>query len=291
MVILMDNFQKQEILKSSGEIGTFSKTHWIKEAESKYTSAILLRNIGYNEHEKYEQAIHAKLKRHQKELVIFQHLDTISSVKKSSILLIGYALELLLKSCMVSLLINSPKEILEITLKKYSHNLVKIANELQLNLTKQQKYILEKLGSYITLETRYPITASSIDEYSKKQHEINDIILNDGMFSEIDVLYQEIKLITSQIDGQPDNMKFHDRLEMGLDGFITYRCGGPIPPTFIIKYSSEQIEKQSDNINEIKRLIQLKNKDNKSIFSMLMEKHWDDSVFYKIHAKNGLTKT
>lgn len=287
----MDNIQKQEMLKSSGEIGTFSKTHWIKEAESKYMSAILLRNIGYNEHEKYEQAIHAKSKKHQKEMEIFQHLDTISSVKKSSILLIGYALELLLKSCIVSLLISSPKEILEITLKKYSHNLVKIANELQLNLTKQQKYILEKLGSYITLETRYPITASSIDEHSKKQREINDIILNDSVFSEIDILYQKIKLITSQIDGQPDNMKFYGRLEMGLDGFITYRCGGPTPPTFIIKYSSEQIEKKSDNINEIKSLIQLKNKNDKSIISMLMEKHWDYSVFYKIHARNGLTKT
>ncbi|TOM65991.1 hypothetical protein CGH71_23780, partial [Vibrio parahaemolyticus] len=91
-------------LKSSGEKGVFNKYDWVREAGNKLISAKLLRDSAAKkriefERLKSEKEIH-KERPNSKE--VFEILNVISSANKSSVLLLGYALELLLKSGVVS---------------------------------------------------------------------------------------------------------------------------------------------------------------------------------------------
>ena len=279
-------------LKPSGEKGIYNKLDWVKEADSKMTSARLLRGCASDKKKEYE---HLKIQKKEQGLrasskEVFDILDVRESANKSSILLLGYSIELLLKAGIVSLLIYAPKYLLEKKVRSYSHALCKIAKDLHVELTIEEDNLLQLLSSYIVRETRYPVTAESVQDYCDQVNSITALVSSDEQFSLGVNLYSKIRSLISEIDGTPDNMKIYCRLEMEIDGFVTFRIGGPLPPTFIIKYCSTQIERHIDNLDTIKELIKDKNISNMSMQSRLMEKSWDTAVFYMVSDKKGLTR-
>ncbi|WP_281545546.1 hypothetical protein [Grimontia sp. SpTr1] len=281
-----------EPLQPSGETGVHNKFDWVKESESKLISAQLLRDVARL---KYDQFVSLKEQKHSNgqrlsSNEVSEYLGARGSANKSSILLLGYAIELLLKAGIVSLLLYSPKYLLEKKVRSYGHDLNQIAQDLHIPLTKEQLILLERLSSYIVRETRYPVTAESVEDYCNQVNEITRWVTDEVQFELGINLYSQIKQLIDEIDGTTDNMKIYCRLEMEVDGFVTFRIGGPLPPVFIIKYCTSQVEQKIDNLETIKRLIEAKNQTNKSLESHLMEKSWESAVFYKTSEKKGLTK-
>ncbi|MEZ8949328.1 hypothetical protein AB6E77_12815 [Vibrio sp. 10N.247.311.18] len=97
-------------LKSSGEKGIFNKFDWVKEADSKLISAKLLRENGNQKTLELESLMTTTSYTSSD---VFEVLTIKDAAYKSSVLMLGYALELLLKSGVVSLLISAPKDLLE----------------------------------------------------------------------------------------------------------------------------------------------------------------------------------
>lgn len=279
-------------LKPSGEKGIYNKLDWVKEADSKLTSARLLRGCASDKKKELE---HLRILKKEQGMrptskEVFDILDVRDSANKSSILLLGYSIELLLKAGIVSLLIYAPKYLLEKKVRSYSHALCEIAIDLHVELTEEEDNLLQLLSSYIVRETRYPVTAKSVQDYCNQVNSIAALVSSDVQFSLGVDLYNKIRNLITEIDGTPDNMKIYCRLEMEADGFVTFRIGGPLPPVFIIKYCSTQIEHHIDNLDTIKELLKDKNISNKSIHSHLMEKSWDTAVFYRVSKKKGLSR-
>lgn len=274
-------------LKSSGEKGIFNKFDWVKEADSKLISAKLLRENGNQKALEFESLVKTASCTSSE---VFEVLIIKDAAYKSSVLMLGYAIELLLKSGVVSLLISAPKDLLEKKVKDYSHNLVSVALDLGMNLSESEIKLLKTLSSYIINETRYPVTSESVEDYCNKTNEINAFIANDKCFYEGVEFYSNLKKIINDIDGTPDNMKIYSRMEMERDGYIIFRIGGSLPPVIIVKYCQTQIDANTNTLDTVKGLIINKNKQNMSIHSHLMESSWDAALFFSVNKKRGLTR-
>ncbi|WP_318415959.1 hypothetical protein [Photobacterium leiognathi] len=274
-------------LKSSGEKGIFNKYDWIKEADKKLISAKLLREAAYCnkiELENKKQIEYLTSKE------IFEIVNVIESANKSSILLLGYALELLLKSGIVSLLIHAPKNILEKKVRAYSHDLLEIAKDLHFELSNEECSLLETLSSYIIRETRYPVAPESLLDYNSKTNDIVFFVSNDENFTLGLSVFNRLKEFVKSLDGTSDDIKFHTRMEMENNGYVVFRTGGHLPPIFIVKFCQTQIELGTNNLCTVKKLLLEKNQVNKTIHSHLMEKSWDSAYFFVVSGKKGLMR-
>ncbi|WP_156103978.1 hypothetical protein [Shewanella mangrovi] len=278
-------------LKSSGEKGIFNKYDWVKEADGKLISAKLLRECALKKQLEFDTLKNKKKINGQKltSKEAFEIINVRESANKSSVLILGYAIELLLKSGIVSLLINAPKKLLEKKVKSYSHNLVNIALDLHFPLSNKERHLLEILGSYIIRETRYPVIPSSTNDYCEQVNNITEFISSETNFVLGVQLFERLRGFIKDIDGTPDNIKFSSRMEMEENGYITFRIGGRLPPVFIVKFCQTQISAGIATIETVKSLLIEKNKVNKSIHSNLMEKYWDKAIFYIVDDKKGLT--
>ncbi|ABI37411.1 hypothetical protein Shewmr4_0331 [Shewanella sp. MR-4] len=292
-MILNNNSLMETPLKSSGEQGIFNKLDWVKEADGKLISAKLLREIALNKKLELDALQARKIidgeKLTSKE--VFEIYNIQESANKSSVLILGYAIELLLKSGVVSLLINAPKNLLEKKVKAYSHKLLNIALDLHFSLSSEEQHLLETLSSYIIRETRYPVTPNSINDYCEKTNQIRTFISSEYQFSLGVQFFERLRSFIKDIDGTSDNIKFHSRMEMEKNGYITFRVGGCLPPVFIVKFCQSQISSGTATIDTVKYLLIEKNKVSKSIQSNLMEKYWDKAIFYTVNDKKGLIKT
>ncbi|MEZ9422489.1 hypothetical protein AB4186_03430 [Vibrio lentus] len=277
-------------LKSSGEKGLFNKYDWVKEADNKLISAKLLRDSANHKKIEFNRLNLDKNKSRDRltSKEVFEILSVVESANKSSVLLLGYALELLLKSGVVSLLIHAPKTLLEKKVRAYSHNLLEIASELHIKLSNEEHDLLETLSSYIVRETRYPVTPESLEDYSSKTNAIAIFVSNDENFQLGVSLYKKIKELVDSIDGTPENIKLHTRMEMEENGYVIFRIGGYLPPVFIIKFCQTQLDSGTDKLSTVKELLLEKNKLNKTIHSHLMEASWDTASFFIVAGKQGL---
>jgi hypothetical protein len=279
-------------LKSSGEHGLFNKNHWVQEARGKLISAKLLRECAFEKQSEFDSIRTFReangLRLTSKE--VFDILSVRDSARKSSILILGYAIELILKSGIVSLLINAPKIILEKTLRNYGHNLLIIAKELHLDLSPEEMSLLKTLSGYIVNETRYPVTPSSITDYCKQSNKITQFVSDEVNFTRGVTFFNRVDKVIADIDGTSENMKIHTRMAMEQNGYLTFRIGGKLPPIVIIKFCQSQIDAGTDTLETLKSLLIEKNKSDAGMNSHLMEKHWDSIVFYRVDKENLIKK-
>lgn len=282
----------EQPIKSSGEHGIFKKHDWIKEADGKLISAKLLRECAKNAQIKFNNLAKDSdgNANHPISKKAFEYLEEKNSAHKSSILLLGYAIELLLKAGIVSLLISAPKSLLENTVKCYSHKLLNIANDLQLKLSKEEQNLLKNLSSYIIQETRYPVTPTSTAEYCEKTNIITLFVADDTQFNLGVNLFNNLRRVILDIDGTRNDTKFYCRMEMDKNGYIIFRAGGSLPPVFIIKYCDTQIASELNTLSHVKVLLSRKNKEDMTIHSRLMEKTWDSATFFVVNEKKGLKR-
>ncbi|MEZ9548770.1 MULTISPECIES: hypothetical protein [Vibrio] len=274
-----------EPLRASGEKGVHSKIDWINEAESKLVSALILREAAKEKLLELKQITSSRRASSQD---VFNLLQPRESANKSSFLLLGYAIELLLKSGVVSLLIYAPKHLLERKVQNYSHNLLRISDDLHIKLNKAERGLLTKLSSFIVNETRYPVTVNSIQEYCEKTNKITAQLSSEKLFELGVGIYENIKSVIQDIDGTEQNPKLYNKVDIDSDGYVTFRVGGSLPPILIIKYSGNQVTFGKNNLSDLKLLIE--HNYSNCIQSHLMLKSWDYADIYLVCEKKGLTK-
>jgi hypothetical protein len=279
-------------LKSIGEYGIFNKNHWLHEADGKLISAKLLREAALGKQSEF--GFLQEIKETNGEALtskeVFEILGAKDSANKSSILILGYAIELLLKSGIVSLLINAPKKLLDKKVKAYSHNLLSIAQDLHLKLSARETNLLDTLSKYIVKETRYPVTPRSVKDYCNQSNKITQFVSNEENFLLGVEFFNRLRSFINDVDGTSDNMKIHGRMTMKKNGYLTFRIGGELPPIVILKFCQSQIDSGTDTLDTFKYLLAEKNMSDGSINSYLIEKYWDSIVFYRVDEKIGIRK-
>ena len=254
--------------------GIFERYQWENDAKGYLFSSKTLRNYSL------EKTI--ELKRLQDAI---RHKEIVANIvereylNKSSLLLLGFGIELVLKSGVLALYRGVSKDIFKNDIKtKYSHKLADLAKDLFLDLTKEEISLLMKMKVFIEKEIKYPLEISNDEEYIKKYNQRANEIWDDNKYSVWVELYNKIKCQIRGIDHCEEDAMHGGYWQISTDEYIHYRRGGKLPPIIIIKDSIKRDKKTE----ELKSFI-LQHID-ESPYRIYIEKDWDITILYQVNS-------
>lgn len=266
------------------DVGIFSSRQWINESEIQMTSSSLLREIGRQKLSEVK-SIQNKIKDGQHELreKVLPLVHEKESAFKSSILLIGYATELALKSGVVHFYRGLPKSLVLKGLKKYGHKLKEMAVDLGLPLSRDEAGFLKEMRDFIEEESRYPVNPEDETSYSETWNMLNRKLQDNSYYNEIGQLYQKIYDFVKKIDSDRNNPSSVWHSTIDQDGYLVYRFGGNIPSRATVRYSSEQIANNESDLESLKTTLNLHAIEYATLKHLLI--NWDNTVWFE-HVSN-----
>lgn len=250
----MKNDYRTQLLQGDfKEKGAFNSKAWRKEANTHIVSSRTLRGIADELHMEILDA----MKSGQPISEQTSNIDRMKSLHKSSILLMGYALEMVLKSGVISLFTNLPRKNLEnMVRKKIGHKLKEAAKFIELPTTQHERSILGKMNDLVVADARYPITPIDDPSYNKKYNHLNAIISDSDFYLQTISLYEKANSHVKSIKGTTEDSISYGAVRIDDDGVAAYRSGGCISDRLLVSYSSTQKENGETNISDLRKILE-----------------------------------
>lgn len=248
--------------------GDLSHRDWQKEGEHLYISARHMRLSFLQEIRKIQRAVTIK----DQIKVIPKAHQKINAFPKAAMLLLGYAVEMYLKSGLAKLLLGCGEELFRCTLREYSHNFRNLAYDLHLSLDEQCLLDLASLSSFVKNEARYPVSVGPdetyVDAFNKRSRSMD----NAKDFRRFCLLAKRIRRQVNLINNNSKAPATLHSWTVDGDGYLAFRLGGNLPAHAIMRYSSLQSRSPSpfENMAELA-------KEN----SMVCRIYWDTLKFYE----------
>ncbi|MED5523171.1 MAG: hypothetical protein VX447_00245 [Pseudomonadota bacterium] len=268
---------KVEAIKGITEKGIFNKNSWINEAENHIYSSSLLNDHSKKSREKLNALTDKRnktgIKSNTKE--ILNLIKKVEASSKSSLLLLGYSIELYLKAGLVRLHQNTTREDFHKLLRrKYSHNLKESAKLLGIELSRDDEIRLDRIKELVLDEARYPVTPVDPLEYIGQANKVNSAVWSKTLYSDCLVLAQKIKDHVQSIDADTQNPAIFARFQISDDGYCAFRFGGNLPSYLLVHYSKIQVEENTNSPDHLLELIINHAPD--SICKRIIENHRDE---------------
>lgn len=234
------------------ELGVFKKSEWVSEGDSLKNSSKALNELSQSTKSELDFLVSKRKegRKNSNSKNIVDLIKTVESYKKSSILLLGYSIEMYLKAGLVCLHQYTVRDdFVELLRKKYSHNLSLVAQLLGISLSSKEIESLDRLKDLVLDEGRYPITPLSEDEYISQVNKLNQEIWSVKQYKAWEELASKIEDSVRKIDSDSSNPVSFTRYQIDDDGYCVFRFGGNLPAYLLAKYSTEQKENGGNNPN------------------------------------------
>ena len=244
----------------------YGKSSWLKEADRHFISAKLLRRIKKRRRTRFRNSADDSNR--------LGHVLAMDATTHSSMLLIGYAVELFLKAGITKLYVGCSKSLFEREIKHcYSHNLVKLAKDVEFPLLSHNRRRLKRLKKIILSEGRYPNFANNRKEEMEFQNKRAGQFWSDDKFEDFCNLATSIREHVSHIDQDADNLAIYEYRGIDQDGYFAFRCGGKLSPRVTVKFSSVQRHHRTNNKRALKRLIW------ENLSNPQIKKYWETAQY------------
>jgi len=271
---------KKESIKSSGEHGQYNKADWLKESQLHLLSAKMLRECSAEKKERIKEQFQP-----EDQSKSLAGIDGLISQReagnKSSILIIGYAFEMLLKAGLVCLYVDVPRKILRKDFRvTYGHNLRMMAEEIEAPTDDDELDKLDLLSDWLIGDARYPIEPTNERNYTQKLRVVRRKFWDDEEFVDLLELYEKINSFVSTIDASEDDPKSRQKWKMDDDGLFVYRTGGKLKDRIIVKFSKQQKGNGEDNKDSLRAL--LPNIVKNSPYEQYLSDNWETIKFMEI---------
>ena len=220
----------------------YDKSSWLKEADRHLMSAKLLRSIRKRRRSRFRNSADRSDR--------MGHILAMDATVHSSMLLIGYAVELFLKAGLTQLYVGCSKSLFQKQVKRYGHDLVKLAESIELPSLPQNCARLKQLEKIIRSEGRYPCFTNNRTEAMEFQNQRARRFWSDDKFKDFCNLATLIREHVSHID-----QAIYINRRIDQDGYFAFRCVGNLSPRVTVKFSSVQKANGSNNQKALKRFI------------------------------------
>ncbi|MBV1929543.1 MAG: hypothetical protein KUG81_08545 [Gammaproteobacteria bacterium] len=269
------------------ELGVFKKDEWVSEGESLNKSSKALNELSQSSKSELDFLVSQRKegRNNSNSKNIVDLIKTVESYKKSSILLLGYSIEMYLKAGLVCLHQHTARDnFVELLRKKYSHNLSKVAQLLGIPLSGEEIASLDRLKDLVLDEARYPITPLSEVDYINQVNKLNQKIWSVDQYQDWVELASKISDSVRKIDSDSSNPVSFSRYEINDDGYCVFRFGGNLPAYLLTKYSTEQKDNGSNNSEDLIELL-IENLP-ESITRSVISQHPDDIRVVNLGKRN-----
>ena len=278
------------LLSPMKRVGQYSPKEWMKESEAQLKSSVFLRDIAKSKKGEVERLLqNHRSKKHRLEAGLFQHLFDKDAANKSSFLLLGYAIELVLKAGVVKYCRGLPDALVKESVKKYSHKSEKMAIDLGMRLESGEKEMLVEMEQMVRADGRYPLSEEDSIKHIELYNKLNEKFRDEEYYDAFWDIYQKLFAAVKLLDNDRANPSHVMVNTIDQDGYLVVRHGGGLPIRATIKYSSEQKESNKGNLSSLKDLSLLKelltNNRSKCLSFEYILTNWNNANFYE-HGKN-----
>ncbi len=228
-------------------VGTCDPQSWINEGDGLIAAAKCNRELWRRRRKKYPP----EEDNYKVEMKLWKEMYGLS---RSSMLLLGYAVEMYLKAGLVKVYRNTPEILFKKEVRQYfKHNYFNIAKEIDFPFHLDDEKKFETLKSMVLYEARYPVDESDSSKNYKKENDRIRKFWDDKYFKKLVKLVNRVFKHVSHIDSDETNPAIFTKCTFGLDGYISLRFGGNLQARIIYKYSSDQKsdERKLQNLKKI----------------------------------------
>jgi hypothetical protein len=255
--------------------GIFNHGEWLKEGGGLFESARILRAAWLLKRRTFRR----ELRISERPPSFARSVTLLEGLPRSSVLLLGYAAEMYLKSGALRAYGHCPQALFERDLRKrFGHKLVVLAEEVEFPLSPEDRNQLQLLTDFIEEEARYPITPQEGVEYTRQWNARTRAAQDDKAFRGYCALVKAIHKHVGRIDQDESNPSVFMGQKIGDDGFIVQRIGGNLGPRVTYRPSSILIESGDTTPDAIKALL------DPDEHHILLH-YWDESVIVEDQPK------
>ena len=225
---------------SKASVGEFNPNEWKSEGDSLLLSSRLLRARWLQNRRQLLKRLKDRSFGCAENIIADRYLiDIDKSLSKSSILLVGYAVEMYLKAGLARFIVGCDEDLFAYLSKNYSHHYLRLATFIQYPANNQTQEDLEALAAAVKHDARYPISLSKGDNYIDQINQRRKRQADNVKYRRYCALASDISAYSSRLAGSSQSPLSHATTQVDKDGYIAYRLGGSLPPIITFKLSSE----------------------------------------------------
>ena len=245
--------------------GAYKATSWIKEGDNLLLSSIELRKTWEANRNNLRTYITTQ-KKPTEDIFIND-----SALSRSSILLLGYSLEMFLKAGLLKLYAYCPEALVRSELRNFGHKYSEISKRIYFEEAESDDGDFNILSRSVVEDARYPITPLEDTSYLDQLNEITALNRDPITYKRLETLARRVRAYVTKLNQDSSNPASFSARKTTFGYFVT-RIGGGLPPIVIYKSNT------SLNLSEIHQEI--------SNHSTILG-HWDTyKIFEDISKKN-----
>jgi hypothetical protein len=219
--------QNSQVVNQNSQ-GIFRFSNWKKEGDGLLIAAKALREQWLLNKDEVRQIITDQVTR-SPEVFTKDH-----ALARSSMLLLGYAVEMYLKGGLVKLYRYCPEKLVERELRVYGHQYELLAKRLGAPIAESQYLQLKGLAKSVVDEARYPVTPTIDGNFFDKLNSITRRNQGQSSFESLIGLVERIRDFVTRIDSDSDNPSSIQPRET-LWGYYVVRYGGHLASSIVFR--------------------------------------------------------
>ncbi|MBD4616919.1 hypothetical protein [Xanthomonas citri] len=154
---------------------------------------------------------------------------------RASVLLMGYAVEMYLKAGLAKWLVGCEKALLDVDVRQYGHDYVRLASDLEIDEAVAPRDLLSFLKNAVTLEARYPAQPNPGETPIEAINRRTSNLWNEETFKEICRLAKRLRDHVKLMNSDRRSPASTQRFELPAGGYLVMRRGGHLPSRVTVR--------------------------------------------------------
>ncbi|ELL1153983.1 hypothetical protein FA375_24590 [Pseudomonas aeruginosa] len=181
------------------------------------------------------------------------HLTNIDkALPKSSVLLMGYAIEMYLKASLARRMSGCAEELFShLSRKKFGHSYLKLAKFIEFPYTDVDQKHFQYLESAVISDARYPLSLKQGENYIDKCNSSRKKNTDRSEYRQYCDLARRLSQYATKIGGTRTSTVFTEGFTIDNDGYLSLRAGGGVSTRITFKLSSA-LKLQNDPLAVLK---------------------------------------
>lgn len=267
--------------------GQFSTDNWTNEGDGLLESSKKVREI-WGQHRSVISNKVAERNLGRKFEFETNDWPLLSGLPRSSMLLLGYAVEMYLKAGITKAYYGCSNDMFERDLKhRFGHNFNEMAEEISFTRDKGDTKNLHKLKKMVLVDARYPVFIKEGDSYSETINQQTSRIWSKEDYQSMVATVNKIRSYVKSIDNDSANPAYYVSFDIDNDGYLSFRTGGHLPTRITYRTSSAMRHRSETSISEVKAIFNSEYPSHKRLLNS-----WDHAFIYEDGSQpNGSAKT
>lgn len=208
--------------------GAYKASSWINEGDGLLLSSTALRESWKNNKQNL-RAFSAAPTVHRGDVFTKDF-----ALSRSSILLLGYSLEMFLKAGVVRLYIGCPEDLVRAELRNFGHKYGETAKRIHFKKTGPDGGDFNILSRSVIEDARYPVTPQQDKNYIAELNKITCINSSQKTYERLETLVRRVRSYVSKLDNDSSNGASYTARDTDF-GYFAARFGGGLPPMITYK--------------------------------------------------------